>query len=190
MNPIIARLYPSLNRDLLYKKPIKPNVNSIMNMKKEQQQDVKIEEPKPEQKSEPKQEVKPEPKKRTIDDELDEYIGKLEEEYNKIPPKPRTPTPPIDSKKYIPKTLRHKETIEEKKSRIVTALARKKINKAEQELNKLSDVYKQYNGDEKAMIEKEKELKRGIRLIRNSRILGKTGDITIENNNEENNNIL
>lgn len=168
MNPLLARLYPHLALG------------------------VKQAQSKPNQGIRPIQETKPEPIKETIKkdpipepktinnsksdkaDEIDKYIEELEEKYSKqqSPPKERKYTKPP-----IPK----KQTDDEKKERILKALSKKKITQANKEIEQMKKLHEETGGDEKELKKKEAELRRGIKLIRNCRILTKTGDL----NNEE-----
>lgn len=181
MNPLISRLYPSLrmNKDMQ---------NNVLRQAMNKEPKKVVEEPKPEPKKAVEQ---PEPKKVleqpkvNIDDELDAYITQLEDKYTfnsindksvselekKPKPKQRRDPPP-----------KRKQTTEEQKERMLNALSRKKVNKAEEHLLSVKNVFDEAKGDEKELKKKESELRKGIKLIRQSRILKETGDLVYDEN--------
>lgn len=169
MNPLLARLYPQL---ALHKIP--PVKQQILNSKNPNI-DIKQEQKQKPIKETIKQETiqEPEKKKKGIDDELDKYVEFLEKKYQKekTPPKER-----VYSKPPIPK----RQTDEEQKERILKQLSKKKITKANEEIEKMKKLHEETGGDEKELKKKEAELRRGIKLIRSTRVLAKTGDLNHE----------
>ncbi len=168
MNPLLARLYPHL--------AMKTNPVPSQQILKTTTKPIYKQEPKEEPikeiiKQEPIQE--PIKQKRTIDDELDEYLETLEKKYKeeKTPPKERVYTkPPVP----------YKQDITEQKERILKQLSKKRITKATEEIESMKKLHLETMGNEKELKKKEAELRKGIKLIRNTRILAQTGDLNID----------
>lgn len=185
MNPIIARLYPTLHmRSKSAPKPM-TSLRDIMNNNRQQEEksknvqfekhieiDVK---PIVKQVLEiPKSEAV---KAKSFNDELDDYITELEKKYETIPE--------LERKSSRPNNLRKKETAEEKKTRLLTALSKKRVSKAEQYIDSVKEVFDNHKGDDLSLKKEEQKLRKGIQLIRQARILKETGDF--QNNIEDNN---
>jgi hypothetical protein len=177
MNPLLARLYPHLamktqpiSSQQILKSVPKPTYNQVQNkepIKETIKQELKEEH------------IKDDIKKRTIDDELDAYINELEEKYN------REPTPPPYSKRYSKPPTPKKQSAEEQKERILKQLSKKKITKATEQIENMKKLHEETKGDEKELKKKEAELRKGIKLIRQTRILAQTGDLNIDKPSEE-----
>jgi hypothetical protein len=198
MNPLISRLYPSLKinptggnlRDIMQRKCSSGKVseqspNGKPSRTQASGKEYIKEQPKEQPKEKPmEQEVnlKEESKsKSNLDKELDDYIEQLEKDYKPPSPKPRKSSAPINPRK--------KENDEEKKARIIKGLSRKRVSTAEKQVKEIQQVFEDHSGDENKLKQKEKELRRGILLIRQARVLNNTGDLQKNNNidNIENN---
>lgn len=91
--------------------------------------------------------------------------------------------PPIikkERKKIKPPTPR-KQTIEEKKDRLLKELSRKRVTQATEVVENIKKLHEETNGCEKELKKKESELRKGIKLIRQTRILRESGDLNKEN---------